>query len=184
MCVSLCFSRSKKLLQKVCNFTTSRGWQFHPEIAKKRSLKFWADWSWTMECPMWVSSLREKNYQLGLVEYSHSSSCSQNWKKDIGAVTRHSYFCNWGYVLHPAVFDGTIHSLGTASVGKNVNDLKIFGGVGRVSIIQSENFSQHEPWLQSLHHCVTDQVEWAIECNRMNYLSRYFLWFSCMCCYC
>ena len=53
---------------------------------------------------------------------------------------------NVGYVLHPAVFDGTIHSLGTASVGKNVNDLKIFGGVGRVSIIQSENFSQHEEY--------------------------------------
>lgn len=55
--------------------------------------------------------------------------------------------CSLGYVLHPAVFDGTIHSLGTASVGKNVNDLKIFGGVGRVSIIQTENFSQHEAWL-------------------------------------
>ena len=53
---------------------------------------------------------------------------------------------NVGYVLHPAVFDGTIHSLGTASVGKNVNDLKIFGGVGRVSIIQSENFSQQDEY--------------------------------------
>ena len=59
--------------------------------------------------------------------------------------------CSLGYVLHPAVFDGTIHSLGTASVGKNVNDLKIFGGVGRVSIIQTENFSQHEAWL--FHRC-------------------------------
>ena len=27
---------------------------------------------------------------------------------------------------------------------RNVNDLKIFGGVGRVSIIQAENFSQLE----------------------------------------
>lgn len=135
---------------------------------------------WSAQCGS--APYGKKNDQLGWVEYSHSSSCSQNWKKDIGAVTRHSYFCNWGYVLHPAVFDGTIHSLGTASVGKNVNDLKIFGGVGRVSIIQSENFSQHEPWLRSLHHCMTDQVEWAIEFNRMNYLSKYFLWFSCMCC--
>ena len=58
--------------------------------------------------------------------------------------------CSSGYVLHPAVFDGTIHSLGTASVGKNVNDLKIFGGVGRVSIIQTENFSQHEAWLEQM----------------------------------
>ena len=33
-------------------------------------------------------------------------------------------------------------------MGKNVNDLKIFGGVGRVSVIQTENFSQHEVrWL-------------------------------------
>ena len=58
--------------------------------------------------------------------------------------------CSLGYVLHPAVFDGTIHSLGTASVGKNVNDLKIFGGVGRVSIIQTENFSQHEAWPEQM----------------------------------
>jgi len=49
---------------------------------------------------------------------------------------------NIGYVLHPALFDGTIHTLGTASVGKNVNDLKIFGGVGRVTVLQQENFSQ------------------------------------------
>jgi acyl transferase domain-containing protein len=49
---------------------------------------------------------------------------------------------NIGYVVHPALFDGTIHTLGTASVGKNVNDLKIFGGVGRVTMIRRENFSR------------------------------------------
>lgn len=53
---------------------------------------------------------------------------------------------NLGYVLHPAVFDGTIHTLAAASVGKNVNDLKIFGGVGRVSVIQSDSFSQDEEY--------------------------------------
>jgi hypothetical protein len=30
---------------------------------------------------------------------------------------------NIGYVMHPALFDGTIHTLGTASIGKNVDDL-------------------------------------------------------------
>eukprot|EP00439_Symbiodinium_sp_Y106_P081712 s190_g20.t2 len=53
---------------------------------------------------------------------------------------------NLGYVLHPAVFDGTIHTLATASVGKNVNDLKIFGGVGRVSVVQSDSFSHDEEY--------------------------------------
>ena len=53
---------------------------------------------------------------------------------------------NLGYVLHPAVFDGTIHILATASVGKAVSDLKIFGGVGKVSIMQSESFSQLEEY--------------------------------------
>ena len=57
---------------------------------------------------------------------------------------------NLGYVLHPAVFDGTIHTLATASVGKNVNDLKIFGGVGRVSVVQSDSFSHDEEYWISL----------------------------------
>jgi hypothetical protein len=55
---------------------------------------------------------------------------------------------NIGYVLHPALFDGTIHSLGTASVGKNVNDLKIFGGVGRATVFEEKNFSRrNEYWI-------------------------------------
>jgi len=64
---------------------------------------------------------------------------------------------NIGYVLHPALFDGTIHTLGTASVGKNVNDLKIFGGVGRVTVLQQENFSQLEEYWIRLD--ITEKLE-------------------------
>eukprot|EP00931_Biecheleriopsis_adriatica_P047752 TRINITY_DN27548_c0_g2_i1.p1 TRINITY_DN27548_c0_g2~~TRINITY_DN27548_c0_g2_i1.p1 ORF type:complete len:4734 (-),score=1179.49 TRINITY_DN27548_c0_g2_i1:215-14152(-) len=64
---------------------------------------------------------------------------------------------NVGYVLHPAVFDGTIHTLGTASVGKNVNDLKIFGGVGRVSVIAQENFSLNEEYW--IHLSIKEKLE-------------------------
>ena len=46
---------------------------------------------------------------------------------------------NVGHCLHPALFDGTIHTLGTASIGHNVNDLKIFGGVSRIRVVQEQN---------------------------------------------
>lgn len=49
---------------------------------------------------------------------------------------------NVGYIVHPALLDGTIHILATASIGKDVSGLKIFGGVGRVHVVKKENFSK------------------------------------------
>eukprot|EP00438_Fugacium_kawagutii_P009334 Skav234552 [mRNA] locus=scaffold2556:403785:415232:+ [translate_table: standard] len=49
---------------------------------------------------------------------------------------------NTGYIMHPALLDGTIHILATASIGKNVSGLKIFGGVGKVVVVKKENFSK------------------------------------------
>ena len=50
---------------------------------------------------------------------------------------------NNGYVMHPALFDGTIHTLGTHSIGKNVTDLKIFGGAGAAVVHAEGNFSNN-----------------------------------------
>lgn len=64
---------------------------------------------------------------------------------------------NQGYVMHPALFDGTIHTLATASIGKGVKDLKIFGGVGRVSIVQQANFSRLKQYWIRLN--ITESLE-------------------------
>ena len=64
---------------------------------------------------------------------------------------------NVGYIMHPALLDGTIHILATASIGKNVSGLKIFGGVGKVSVIRQENFSKLSNYW--VHLCVTESLE-------------------------
>merc|ERR1719163_1559739 len=50
---------------------------------------------------------------------------------------------NQGYIMHPAVFDGTIHVLGTHSLGKDVRDLKIYGGAGSAIMHQHADFSKN-----------------------------------------
>ncbi|CAK9102644.1 unnamed protein product [Durusdinium trenchii] len=64
---------------------------------------------------------------------------------------------NVGYILHPALLDGTIHILATASIGKNVAGLKIFGGVGKVAIVKRANFSNLERYW--VHMKITESLE-------------------------
>ena len=64
---------------------------------------------------------------------------------------------NVGYIMHPALLDGTIHILATASIGKNVTGLKIFGGVGKVSVVRQENFSKLSNYW--VHLQVTESLE-------------------------
>ena len=64
---------------------------------------------------------------------------------------------NVGYIMHPALLDGTIHILATASIGKNVSGLKIFGGVGKVSVVRQENFSKLSSYW--VHLQVTESLE-------------------------
>ena len=64
---------------------------------------------------------------------------------------------NTGYIMHPALLDGTIHILATASIGKNVSGLKIFGGVGKVLVVQRENFSKLKRYW--VHMRITESLE-------------------------
>ena len=64
---------------------------------------------------------------------------------------------NVGYIMHPALLDGTIHILATASIGKNVSGLKIFGGVGKVAVVRQENFSKLSSYW--VHLRVTESLE-------------------------
>eukprot|EP00931_Biecheleriopsis_adriatica_P048348 TRINITY_DN27935_c0_g1_i1.p1 TRINITY_DN27935_c0_g1~~TRINITY_DN27935_c0_g1_i1.p1 ORF type:complete len:5156 (-),score=1260.04 TRINITY_DN27935_c0_g1_i1:82-15549(-) len=64
---------------------------------------------------------------------------------------------NAGYLMHPALLDGTIHILATASIGKDVGGLKIFGGVGRVVVVRQENFSKLERYW--VHLDITESLE-------------------------
>ena len=59
--------------------------------------------------------------------------------------------------MHPALFVGAIHTLATASIGKGVKDLMIFGGVGRVSIVQQANFSRLQQYWIRLN--ITESLE-------------------------
>ena len=64
---------------------------------------------------------------------------------------------NTGYIMHPALLDGTIHILATASIGKNVSGLKIFGGVGKVIVVKKENFSKLSRYW--VHMRITESLE-------------------------
>ena len=64
---------------------------------------------------------------------------------------------NVGYVMHPALLDGTIHILATASIGKNVSGLKIFSGVGKVVVSRKENFSKLARYW--VHMNITESLE-------------------------
>ena len=64
---------------------------------------------------------------------------------------------NVGYIMHPALLDGTIHILATASIGKNVSGLKIFGGVGKVMVVKKENFSKLSKYW--VHMQITESLE-------------------------
>lgn len=64
---------------------------------------------------------------------------------------------NTGYIMHPALLDGTIHILATASIGKNVSGLKIFGGVGKVLVVKRENFSKLKRYW--VHMQITESLE-------------------------
>ncbi|CAE8721031.1 unnamed protein product, partial [Polarella glacialis] len=66
---------------------------------------------------------------------------------------------NIGYLCHPALMDGTIHILATASIGKDVSGvgLMIFGGVGRVTVVRQENFSRLDRYWA--HLTITESLE-------------------------
>lgn len=64
---------------------------------------------------------------------------------------------NVGYIMHPALLDGTIHILATASIGKNVSGLKIFGGVGKVMVVKKDNFSKLSRYW--VHMQITESLE-------------------------
>ena len=64
---------------------------------------------------------------------------------------------NSGYIVHPALLDGTIHILATASIGKDVSGLKIFGGVGKVVVVKKDNFSKLDRYW--VHMQITESLE-------------------------
>jgi acyl transferase domain-containing protein len=64
---------------------------------------------------------------------------------------------NQGYIMHPALFDGTIHTLGTHSLGKDVRDLKIYGGAGSAVVHSHVDFSKNKTFW--VHLKITDTTE-------------------------
>ena len=86
------------------------------------------------------------------------------WRRDtetesevLGYLQLDPHVKNVGYVMHPALLDGTIHILATASIGKNVSGLKIFGGVGKVAVARQENFSRLSGYW--VHLRITESLE-------------------------
>ena len=59
--------------------------------------------------------------------------------------------------MHPAVLDGTIHSVGTHAATTNTSSLRVFGGVKTVSVFSTRDFSKDTQFW--VHINVTDTTE-------------------------
>ena len=63
---------------------------------------------------------------------------------------------NTGYIIQPSLFDGTIHAVCATMLDQDPPFLKIFAGVGRVTVLAKEA-PKHEP--VNLHLVIDEQTE-------------------------
>jgi acyl transferase domain-containing protein/NADPH:quinone reductase-like Zn-dependent oxidoreductase/NAD(P)-dependent dehydrogenase (short-subunit alcohol dehydrogenase family)/acyl carrier protein len=72
---------------------------------------------------------------------------------------------NNGYVMHPAVLDGTIHSVGTHAATCNTTSLRVFGGVKSVSIFSTRDFSKDTQFWVHINVSETTEQEQTFTCT-------------------